>query len=240
MMTKTEIFFCGDPHGVFDHIISAVREYRPAAVILLGDQQCERPLDVELDAILGKTEIYYIPGNHDSDDEQVFDNLNASIFQNLHGRVIEIAGVRIAGVGGIFRGKAWNPDIDPDFDPNRTPAAFMKTLGKVNLWRGGLPLRHRTTIFPSDLHTLSKQTADVLVTHEAPGMHPAGFQALTKLATAMGVTRAFHGHHHRDIVYGDGIWIGVGIMGITSLAGEIIVPGAFEDSYERSPDAYPR
>lgn len=234
------IFFCGDPHGSFDHIIQAVLEHRPAAIILLGDQQCDRPLDDELSAIIGKTEIAYIPGNHDSDDELQYDNLHSSSFPNLHARVTPIAGVKIAGIGGIFREKAWDPDLDPDFDPARTPAAFLSTLGKGNRWRNGLPLRHRTTIFASDLHTLSQQTANVLVTHEAPGAHPVGFNALTKLATAMGVTRAFHGHQHRDIVYGGGVWCGVGIMGITSLGGEIIVPGRFEDTYERSPDVYPR
>lgn len=239
-MTAPTIFFCGDPHGMFDHIIYAVLEHRPTAIILLGDQQCERPLDIELDAILGMTEIFYIAGNHDSDTEQAYDNLLGSNFKNLHCQVTEIAGVRAAGVGGIFREKAWNPDFDPDFDPGRSPETFMKTLGKGNLWRGGLPLRHRTTIFPSDLHALSKLRADVLVTHEAPGAHPVGFDALTTLAAAMHVSHAYHGHHHRDIVYGDGVWRGVGIRGITSLAGEIIVPGAFEASHERSPDAYPR
>ena len=30
-------FFCGDPHGHFGHIIEAVLEHQPTAVILLGD-----------------------------------------------------------------------------------------------------------------------------------------------------------------------------------------------------------
>jgi hypothetical protein len=64
------------------------------------------------------------------------------------------------------------------------------------------------------------QTADVLVTHEAPGWHEHGVDSLTTLATAKRVAHAFHGHHHHDIVYPDGVWRGVGIQGITSLARE--------------------
>lgn len=30
------ILFCGDPHGYFEHIIEAVQERRPEAVILLA------------------------------------------------------------------------------------------------------------------------------------------------------------------------------------------------------------
>ena len=40
-----------------------------------------------------------------------YDNLWGSELadRNLHGRVVEIAGYRVAGLGGIFRGKIWNP-----------------------------------------------------------------------------------------------------------------------------------
>lgn len=36
------ILFCGDPHGYFEHIIEAVQERRPEAVILLGDLPAEK------------------------------------------------------------------------------------------------------------------------------------------------------------------------------------------------------
>lgn len=65
------ILFCGDPHGQFDHIIEAVQEHRPAAVILLGDVQAQRPLEVELASILDKTENWFIHGNHDTDTEGI-------------------------------------------------------------------------------------------------------------------------------------------------------------------------
>lgn len=222
------IFICGDPHGVFDHIVEAVLEYRPAAIILLGDMECARPLDVELGEIMGKTMICYVPGNHDTEHETCYDNLLNSHCQNLHGRVLDVAGVRIGGLGGVFRRKVWNPDVELEWSSERTPEAFLRTLGHGNRWRDGLPLRHRSTIFPSDLDSLVRQRADILVTHEAPAEHPYGFEALTQLAAGMGVSQAFHGHHHRDLIYADGIWCGVGLQGITSLDGTIIVAGAFE------------
>ena len=61
------ILFCGDPHGYFEHIIEAVQERRPEAVILLGDLQPKRPLEVELAPILTLTDVWFIHGNHDSD-----------------------------------------------------------------------------------------------------------------------------------------------------------------------------
>jgi predicted phosphodiesterase len=98
------ILFCGDPHGHFGHIIDAVQEHQPAAVILLGDLQAQRPLEVELASILDKTEVWFIHGNHDTDSEADHDNIFSSKLanRNLHGRVVEIAGQRIAGLGGVI------------------------------------------------------------------------------------------------------------------------------------------
>jgi predicted phosphodiesterase len=97
-----KIFFCGDVHGNFEHLIQAVREHWPAALILLGDVQAQRPLELELAPILDETELWFVHGNHDS--EQDYDNLFGSSLasRNFHGKVIEVAGVRIAGLGGIF------------------------------------------------------------------------------------------------------------------------------------------
>ena len=70
-------------------------------------------------------------------------------------------------------------------------------------WRGGLSLRHRTSIFPSEVEVLSKQRADILVTHEGPSMHRHGFYGLDRLADAMGVRHLVHGHLHENIRYPD-------------------------------------
>lgn len=45
-----------------------------------------------------------------------------------------------------------------------------------NFGEGGIPLRHRTSIFPSDFETLETQQADILISHEAPKPHPLGFE----------------------------------------------------------------
>jgi hypothetical protein len=56
----------------------------------------------------------------------------------------------------------------------------------------------RAAIFPAEWEALGALEADLLVTHEAPSCHPHGFEAIDDLARALGVVRAFHGHHHDD------------------------------------------
>lgn len=219
------ILFCGDPHGNFGHIIEAVQEHQPAAVILLGDVQAQRPLEVELAPILTSTEIWLIHGNHDTDSQADHDHLFGSKLadRNLHGRVVEIAGLRIAGLGGVFRGKVWAPPAAARFD---SPQQYLAQCGKGNRWRGGLPLTHRSTIFPVDFENLQKQRADILVTHEAPSAHPHGFAAIDELARSLGVRTSFHGHHHDQRDYSaerhrlgfDAF--GVGLRGITNQDGQ--------------------
>lgn len=64
-----KIFFCGDTHGNFDHVIEAVYDHQPDAVVLLGDLQAQQPLEVELSDILDKTDVWFIHGNHDTDSQ---------------------------------------------------------------------------------------------------------------------------------------------------------------------------
>lgn len=224
------ILFCGDPHGHFGHIIEAVQKHQPVAVILLGDLQAQRPLEVELALILNMTEIWLIHGNHDTDSEADHDHLFGSAMadHNLHGRVVEIAGLRIAGLGGVFRGKVWTPPAPATFE---NPKQYLARCGKGNFWRGGLPLTHRSTIFPVDYECLRKQRADILVTHEAPSSHPHGFAAIDQLAISLGVITSFHGHHHDRLDYSaertrlgfDAF--GVGLRGITDQDGRVIRVG---------------
>ena len=232
-LSSRQIFFCGDVHGNFGHIIKAVTEYKPAAIVLLGDIQAKKPLEQELDAILNEVEVWFIHGNHDTDSDTDYDNLFGSKLadRNLDGRVVEIAGVRIAGLGGIFRGQVWRPPDDPSY-----PSAgnFERKMGAVNRWRSGLALRHRSTIFPDVYDRLKKLRADVLVTHEAPSAHPNGFKALDELATKMHVHTAFHGHHHDCLDYSpqwDELGYrarGVGFCGITTLDGSVVRVGDYD------------
>ena len=226
-----DIWFCGDNHGEFAHIIAAVKRHRPSAIVLVGDVQAKNPLHIEIAEILDVTAVYWIPGNHDTDSEQNYDNLFGSDLadRNLHGRVVNIEGVRIAGLGGIFREKVWLPPGEPIYNSAKD---YLRVAGKGNRWRGGLPLRHRSTIFYDDYLRLSRLSADVLVTHEAPGAHPQGKEALELLAITMSATKLYHGHTHDSLpYYNQQIQLcGVGLCGITSLDGEKIIPGALDEA----------
>ena len=64
--------------------------------------------------------------------------------RNIHGKVVDIQGVRIAGLGGVFRGHIWMPPNRPMFFD---PIHYCQYMSQEKIWRGGLPLRHRTSIF---------------------------------------------------------------------------------------------
>ena len=228
-----QIFFCGDVHGNFQHIIDAVRDHAPTAIVLLGDIQAQRPLEQELAKILDETEVWFIHGNHDTDSVADYDNLfgSALAHRNLDGRVAEIAGVRIAGLGGIFRGQVWMP---PESWGALSAKEYTRTVGRGNRWRDGLPLKHRSTIFRDTFELLAKQGANVLVTHEASSAHPHGFEALDELASSLKVQATFHGHHHDCLDYRRH-WaklghqaFGVGFCGITALDGTVIRVGDYD------------
>lgn len=232
------IFFCGDMHGRFAHITQAVHEHRPDAIVLLGDLQAPRPLDVELAGILDLTEVWLIHGNHDSDSPADHDHLFGSSLahRNLHGRVALVAGVHIAGLGGVFRARIWSPPGPAHFTSQED---FVACGGKGNRWRGGLILKHRSSIFPADVERLARERAEVLVTHEAPSCHPNGFAAIDALARSLGADKSFHGHHHDSLDY-SGQWDslgvqarGVGFRGITDLEGRVIRAGDYDEKARR-------
>lgn len=228
-----QIFFCGDVHGQFRHIIDAVFEHAPAAIVLLGDIQASKPLEMELAAILDETEVWFIHGNHDTDSAADHDHLfgSALAHRNLHGRVVEVAGVLIAGLGGIFRGQVWRP---PEPSNYASAEDFARRQGAGNRWAEGLALKHRSTIFPDEFARLARLRADVLVTHEAPSVHPHGFEALDELARKMRANTTFHGHHHDRIDYSshwEGMGYktyGVGFCGITALDGTVVRVGDYD------------
>ncbi len=113
-----------------------------------------------------------------------------------------IAGARIAGLGGVFRGKIWSPPVPPKVD---SYADWMRSTkprhGETNLVHETQARTHHSTIFWDVYSRLWDQKADVLVTHEAPSVHPHGVAAIDDLAKAMGVQATFHGHHHDSLDY---------------------------------------
>jgi predicted phosphodiesterase len=221
-----------------------VLRHRPAAVIFLGDIQADKPLEQFLAPILSLTEVWFIHGNHDSDSEQEYQHLFASELaeRNLHGKVVEIAGRRVAGLGGVFREEVWFPERSParhdnyeDYgqfvELNRRIRPVNNDVALANRVATGKLLKHRSTIFPQIYNTLALDQADILVTHEAPSCHRYGFGAIDELAKALGVKQAFHGHHHDSLDYRKH-WArlklqayGVGLCGILDVDGRIIQAG---------------
>lgn len=196
--------FFGDPHGDLKPVIAAVERFRPEAIVLLGDIQARQPLHIELQPILDLTEVWFIHGNHDTDSDADYDNLWGSELadRNLHGRIVEIAGYKVAGLGGIFRSKIWDPRRPVEEAAFVSADALRQSMRREERWRDGIARRHRSTIFPDDyLQLLRSQPADILVTHEAPAVHPHGWQAIDELAEALGVQLVVHGHHHQNIDY---------------------------------------
>lgn len=194
------ILICGDTHGNFEHLIKAVEVWRPHALIIAGDLAPTQPLEREFADLPNRTEVWFIHGNHDTDSDAGFDCLFNSALgdHNLHGRVVEIGGVRVAGLGGVFREKIWMPPRPP---AHLTRSGYMQTNGKTCRWREGLPRKHYSSIFPEDVETLARQRADILITHEAPSCHKRGFGVIDELACALQVHSVFHGHHHETHDY---------------------------------------
>lgn len=225
------VFFVGDPHNCFEDVAQAIDEHRPDAVVLLGDMTVDVPLHDVLSDVCEITDIWWIHGNHDCDEERWYENLFDSQLadRNLNGRVVEIAGLRIAGLGGVFRGRVWHPSFEMRW---RTRDEYLKQAGKDNLWRGGLPLKARCAIWREDYDKLSQQRADILVTHEAPGNHHYGFGLIDELARSMEASVIYHGHHHRNYraeIDGGIVVRGVGLAGITDEQGNIILSGLDRD-----------
>lgn len=241
------IWFLGDVHGEFSHILSALQraEEKPAAVVFLGDIQPSLPFEQILSPIEAfGVECWFIHGNHESDDPAEFSNLfDSPLFQerSLHGRVVEIAGVRIAGLGGVFRGQMWMPPAEPELLSYNEmeialQAEFERGKRSAESLKGSLR-KHRTSIFYEDWLSLHGQQADILVTHEAPSCHPHGFETIDVLAKSLGVQKAYHGHHHdrldaRYRLYDEKLGFqtfGVGLRGIADLAGAVILPGMIDE-----------
>ncbi|WP_435494083.1 metallophosphoesterase [Variovorax sp. RB3P1] len=196
--------FFGDPHGDLEPVIAAVERFRPEAIVLLGDIQARQPLHAELRPILDLTEVWFIHGNHDTDTDIDYENLWESELgdRNLHRRVVKIAGYKIAGLGGIFRSKVWDPRRRIEEAAFQSSDAMRRTMKRDEMWRGGISRRHRSSIFPADYQQLLRSgPADILVTHEAPSAHPHGWQAIDELAIKLSVQLVIHGHHHQTIDY---------------------------------------
>lgn len=259
------IWMLGDVHGNFDHVLETVKasRERPAAVIFLGDLECPAPFSACVAGIeAAGIQCWAIPGNHDTDSIENYLNLwGDPLFKerNLHGRVVEIAGVRVAGLGGVFRGEIWYPrqgmekpvlmgwkdfvDQQNGWKPTRLRVGVTQLTTEL-ISRDGVLRRHCSTIFYEDWLRLYGQKADVLVTHEAPCCHPHGFGAITALAQSLKVNFAFHGHQHDSLnfrTHDSRLGFAahsVGFMGITDGFGGRVRVGSFDEAFERAYQKY--
>lgn len=200
------ILLVGDAHGDFERMLEAAAS--ATAVILLGDQE---PLD-DLASILGPEiaeKTWWIFGNHDSDEPEYL-ILHASMAdRNLHCRVVEIDGLRIAGLGGTFRSNILGVDRQTTLSdlPHVRPQDTRQSLALIRKDKKLAPQDH-TSIFPEDLDFMArlagKTRVDVLVTHEAPESHKLGYRILGDVARVLkgtqGKTR-IHVYAHRHERY---------------------------------------
>lgn len=215
------ILFCGDTHGTLSHIQREIDKLKPSAVVLLGDIEPDAPLH----ELLQGADIYFISGNHDAEKREHYENIFKSGYasNNLHGRVVTIDGLRVAGLGGVFDERIWMPPDEPLYEN-------LEQWESSNRWNNPyfeeqkLLLKHGA-IFYDDYIELMTQSADILVIHDAPSCHPYGYEVLDELAVSMGAKTVFHGDHHDSLDYsGDEDRMGfrthgVGLRGITSDTG---------------------
>lgn len=242
MPSNHAILVAGDLHGSRDHLLPAVRAHRPGALILLGDLEAPTALSAWMAPIEAQgTRVWFIPGNHDTDHAETWAALEAWPERNLHGRVVDLEGVRVAGLGGVFRSAIWHPlaahpcERFHSFEDylvqqqRRTPPAE-----RAAVTASGRVRQHRSSIFPDVYEALASQRADVLVTHEAPSCHPHGLAAIDRLARSLGVHTVLHGHHHDCLDYAPAFATqgfrayGVGLRGVSTTDGTVLIEGKLD------------
>jgi predicted phosphodiesterase len=203
------LVFIGDIHQNWHHVEAGLASLPapPRTAILLGDIECTEPLDRLAAPLLDRgVAVYWIHGNHDYDTgPEMWANLTApdrnprTRAGALHNRVVEIDGLRIAGLGGTFLPHVWRGDRRPDVHRRAHLAAdIARNRPDLSPERARVMAHFlaNLAIWPEDLDELATRRADVLVTHEAPSSHPEGAAALDSLARAMGARLIVHGHHH--------------------------------------------
>ena len=234
------IWVVGDVHGQSKPLLRALERSplpAPAWLVFVGD--------IDLDPEVGsfrqwlkpiyelqpKLRVAWIPGNHDSDQQDRWERLlDCGPALPLHGKVLDMDGVRVAGMGGVFMGKVWRPP-EAALMPERRDLA-KRPLKRQELQHPPPPALH-TAIYEAEWLALGCQRADILITHEAPSPHPYGFEAIDDLARALGVVRAFHGHHHDDLTAEYQAHrertgfeaVALAFCGVKTAAGELVAPG---------------
>jgi predicted phosphodiesterase len=196
------MWFLGDVHGKFSHIAKYLKHARekPGWLVFLGDIDINTaPFSSFLEPLAQSspsTRFAFIHGNHDAD---TFDHWamlhDCGDAIALHGRVVDLDGIRVAGLGGNFLGRVWYPP-----GPKKFQSKDLAMNRGTFQWRNGQRPNPSLNgaIYPDDVVGFTEQNADILVTHEAPSCHEHGFAEIDNLARLLKVVRSFHGHQHDD------------------------------------------
>ena len=235
------LIFVGDIHQNWHHVEAglAAMATPPRTAVLLGDIECAHPLDQLAAPLLERgVKVFWIHGNHDYDaGPEMWANLVSPTLNPvtsagaLHMRVVDIDGVRVAGLGGTFLPHVWRVNGPPRLqrrDQLLDDIAVHRSELTESQARGLATFLGDTAVFPEDIEVLSTMRADVLVTHEAPSSHPAGARAFDDLARAMGAKVIVHGHHHvtTHAEAADGLRaLSVGDAWAVDLDGQVVWPG---------------
>lgn len=231
------LWLCGDIHGEMTHLKRALQRepVAPTAILFLGDMDPPEPIGPWIEHAIGQEMPYWwIHGNHETDNENWFENAFEApgMERNISGKVIEFQGLRIGGLGGVFREEVWMPPREPVF---RNFDDYEQRLPRhLNPYADAKLRTHHSTIFPDEYEALAEQNADVLLIHDAPSCHRYGNAAYDLLAQVMGVRWVAHGHHHDALDYSAFTenlgfqTIGVGKRGITTLAGRCVLDGELD------------
>jgi len=196
------IWFVGDVHGEFKYLARSLEsaQLQPSWIVFVGDIDINlKPFKEYLEPISRwdpAIRIAFIPGNHDADSYGHWEMLHdAGDAVSLHGQVLEMEGVRVAGLGGHFVGRVWMPPSVPLFRSREEALG-----GGAFRFRGGQrpSPTYLSAIYAAEVGRLCQRRADILVTHEAPSCHYRGFAELDMLARSLQAQRMFHGHHHDD------------------------------------------
>ena len=203
--TLKRLWFLGDVHGEFRHVgaaltMAAAESRLPSWLVFLGDieifDRSFKDIMAPVRKAFPSVQLAFIHGNHDADDYDHWEALHdCGDAVALHSYVVNLDGIRVAGLGGNFQGRVWAPPSTPTF-LNKEAAMKRGPHG----WRDGQrpSPRFHGAIYPDDVTRLTRQRADILITHEAPSCHHHGWETLDQLARDMRVVRTFHGHTHDD------------------------------------------
>ena len=190
------LVFYGDPNGEYGELFTFIEVNGLAnieGIFLLGDLCAPFPLEELLGPEIAE-KTWFFPGERDSEQQEWMENLVAMWDRNLHAKIVEAGGYRVAGLGGVFRDEVWHPAKGTRWESRSQLQEHTPPRAKFHNW---LPLRHWASIFLEDYERLlGLGKADILLSHEAPSCHWQGFAEVDELGSMLQAQWIIHGHQH--------------------------------------------